>query len=122
MPVITHKARFVTPNAIIGHTGFANTPLVMAGGTATNYTYRYQIDKRDGNGYSALSGNLTPTTLGTALSGLSGINAPLGFFLAIEVETIVTNATAITSIYLTTTSTTTAQDYQYPLDVGIIQI
>jgi hypothetical protein len=94
----------------------------MAGGTATNYTYYYQIDKNDGNWYSALSSWLTATTLGTSLSGITGTNASKWFKLKLTITTSTTNATAITSVYLTTTSTTTAQDYQYPLDTASVTI
>jgi len=48
MPVIGHTATFEMPDYIKGHTAFTNTALVMAGGTATNYTYEYAIDKNDG--------------------------------------------------------------------------
>ncbi|HQZ51264.1 MAG TPA: hypothetical protein PLF17_12115 [Chitinophagaceae bacterium] len=116
MPVIGHDVLFETPYFIKGHTAFANTALVMAGGTATNYGYKYQIDKNDGNGWSAESVTLTATTLGTALNGITGIDASLGFKLRLRITTSTTNATAITSVYITTVSTTTAQDYQYPLD------
>lgn len=61
--------------------------------------------------------NYTATTLATALSGITGINASNGFKLKLKITTGTTNATAITSVYLTTVSTTTAQDFQYPLDV-----
>lgn len=117
MPVIGHTATFEMPNYIKGHTAFTNTALVMAGGTATNYTYEYAIDKNDGAWFSAMTAsNYTATTLGTALSGITGINASNGFKLKIKITTGTTNATAITSVYITTVSTTTAQDYQYPLD------
>ena len=122
MPVIGHDVLFETPYFILGHTAFANTALVMAGGTATNYGYKYQIDKNDGNGWSAESGTLTPTTLGSTLNGLTGISASLGFKLRLRITTSTTNATAITSVYLTTVSTTTAQDYQYPLDTFSINV
>ena len=122
MPVIGHDVLFETPYFILGHTAFANTALVMAGGTATNYGYKYQIDKNDGNGWSAESATLTPTTLGTALNGLTGIDASKGFKLRLRITTSTTNATAITSVYLTTVSTTTAQDYQYPLDTFSINV
>ena len=116
MPVIGQSVLFETPNFIIGHTAFSNTALVMAGGTSTNYGYKYQIDKNDGAGWSAESATLTPTTLGTALNGLTGISASLGFKLRLRVTTSTTNATAITSIYLVTTTTAVAQDNLYPLD------
>jgi len=117
MPVIGHQAVFETPDYIIGHTAFQNSALIMAGGTATNYTYDYSIDKNDGAGWSTMTtSNYSPTTLATALNGLSGIDASLGFKLRLEITTGTTNATAITSVYLLTSSTTTTQAYQYPLD------
>ncbi len=116
MPVIGHQVIFEMPSYMIGHTSFANSALIMAGGTATNYTYQYQIDKNNGAGFSAWSTDKTATTLGTALNGETGINASLGFKLRLKITTSTTNATAITSVYITTVSTTTAQDYQYPLD------
>ena len=116
MPIIGHSVLFETPNFIIGHTAFTNTALVMAGGTSTNYGYKYQIDKNDGAGWSTESITLTPTTLGTALNGLTGISASLGFKLRLRVTTSTTNATAITSIYLVTATTAVAQDNLYPLD------
>jgi len=117
MPVIGHSVVFETPNFIIGHTAFTNTALVMGGGTATNYNYFYQIDKNDGAGWSVETATLTATTLGTSLSGVTGIDASKGFKLRIRITTATTNTTAITSVYLTTVSTTAAQDFQYPLDV-----
>jgi len=115
MPVIGMQVIYEMPQYIIGHTQFANTALVMAGGTATNYTYQYSIDLNDGNGFSAFSSDCTPTTLGTALNGLT-LDAQVGFKLKLKITTSTTNATAITSVYMTTVSTTTAQAYQYPLD------
>lgn len=121
MPVIGMSATFTMPEYILGHTSFANSALVMAGGTATNYTYDYAIDKNDGNGFSAMTtANYTATTLGTALNGITGIDASKGFKLKLEITTGTTNTTAITSVYMTTVSTTTAQDYQYPLDVNTV--
>jgi hypothetical protein len=114
MPVIGHKALFETPSYIIGHNSFTNTPLIMAGGTATNYTYRYQIDK--GAGFGNFSSVLTSATLATTLSGETGINPSIGIKLRLEITTSVTNTTAITSVFLTTVSSTTSQDFQYPLD------
>jgi len=117
MPVIGHQAVFETPDYIIGHTAFQNSALIMAGGTATNYTYDYSIDKNDGAGWSTMTtSNYSPTTLMTALNGLTGISAVNGFKLRLEITTGTTNATAITSVYMLTSSTTTTQAYQYALD------
>lgn len=106
----------------IGHTGFANSALVMGGGTATQYDYRYQIDKNDGAGWSAWSAIKTPTTLGTALSAETGIDATKGFKLRLEIKTNATNSNAVTSVYMATTSTMTTQAYQYPLDTAPLTI
>lgn len=117
MPVIGHQAVFETPDYIIGHTAFQNSALIMAGGTATNYTYDYSIDKNDGAGWSTMTtSNYSSTTLMTALNGLTGISAVNGFKLRLEITTGTTNATAITSVYMLTSSTTTTQAYQYALD------
>ena len=117
MPTIGQTATFETPYYVLGHTSFQNSALVMAGGTATNYTYEYAIDKNDGNGYSTMTSSAyTATTLGTALNGITGIDASKGFKLKIKITTGTTNSTAITSVYVLTNSSTTAQDYQYPLD------
>lgn len=117
MPVIGQSAIFELPYYALGHTGFTNTALIMAGGTATNYTYEYAIDKNDGAGWSTLTtSSYTATTLGTALSGITGIDASKGIKLKLKITTGTTNTTAITSVYVTTTSTAVAQDNQYPLD------
>lgn len=117
MPVIGHQAVFETPNYVLGHTSFQNAVGVMAGGTIGNYTVEFSIDKNDGNGYSAYA-----TASAANLSGITGINAALGFKLKVRLTTGTTNTTAITSLYFLTNSTTTAQDYQYPLDVAPITV
>ena len=123
MPTVGQTATFTMPEYIIGHTGFANSALVMGGGTVGNYTFEYSIDKNDGNGYSTMtSSSYTAAQLGTALNGLSGISAVNGFKLKLKITTGTTNATAITSIYLVTASTTTTQAYQYPLDQSTITL
>lgn len=106
----------------IGHTGFVSTALVMGGGTATKYDYRYQIDKNDGGGWSAWSDSKTPTTLGAALNAETGIDATKGCKLKLEIKTNTTNTDAVTSVYLVTTSTTTTQAYQHPLDVATVTV
>lgn len=123
MPVIGMSATFEMPYYALGHTQFANSALVMAGGTATNYTYEFAIDKNDGAGWSTMTTeNYTPTTLGTALNAIGALDASKGFKLRLKITTTVTNTTAITSVYMTTVSTTTAQDYQYPLDTATVNV
>jgi hypothetical protein len=123
MPTIGQSATFEMPAYIIGHTGFPAFILQMNGGTATNYSYDYSIDKNDGAGFSAITtANYTSTTLGTAMNLITGIDASKGFKLRLKITTTTTNATAITGLYITTTSTTTAQDYQYPLETATVTI
>jgi hypothetical protein len=118
MPTIGMTATFTTPSAILGHTQFANSALVMAGGTVGNYTYAYQINT--GSGFSAWSAELTAAALGTALNGVGAINPATGFNLKLRITTSVTNATAITSVYLTTISTDAAQNNFYPLSINTV--
>lgn len=122
MPVIGHQAVFETPEYVIGHTAFTNSALVMAGGTVGNYRFEYSIDLNDGNGYSAMTSAVhTAAQLGTALNGET-IDPVLGFKLILQIDTTTTNATAITSVYMPMTSTTTTQAYQYPLDTITLQL
>lgn len=111
MPTIGQKITFTTPDWIIGHSSFANLAPVMAGGTIGNYTLEYQIDKNDGAGFG-----IVKTMSAANLSTETGINAVLGFKMKWIITTSVTNATAITSLYITTVSSTTTQAYQYPLE------
>jgi hypothetical protein len=117
MPVIGHQVIFETPNYVIGHTAFANAVGTMAGGTIGNYTIEFSIDKNNGAGYSTYV-----TASAANLSAVTGIDAQLGFKLKIRITTSVTNATAITSFYLTTVSTATAQNFQYPLETVEVKI
>ncbi len=117
MPTIGMEAIFEMPYYALGHTAFPNNAAVMAGGTIGNYTLDYQIDKNDGNGFSAYK-----TLNGTNLSGETGIDAALGVKLKIRITTSTTNATAITSLYVLTTSTAAAQDNQYPLDTVAVKV
>jgi hypothetical protein len=112
MPTVGQIAVFETPDYIIGHTSFQNAAPVMGGGTLANYTVEFQIDKNDGNGYSSWA-----TMDAANLSGVTGIDASLGFKMKWRITTGTANTTAITSLRVLTNSTTTAQDYQYPLDV-----
>lgn len=123
MPTIGQSATFEMPYYAIGHTAFTNTALVMAGGTVANYRFEYAIDKNDGNGWSTLtSSSYTAAALGTALSGITGIDASKGLKLRLKISTTTANTTAITSVYITTVSTAGAQDYQYPLDTGTVSV
>lgn len=120
MPTVGQTATFTMPYYALGHLGVS--ALTMAGGTASNYTYRYQIDRNDGNGFSAWSASYASTGINAALAAEAAFDASLGVKIKLEITTGTTNSTAITSVYLTTSSSTTAQDYQYALDTNTLTI
>lgn len=122
MPTIGQTATFEMDSYRIGHTGFANSAVLVYGSSGTNYTYRYQIDKNDGAGWSSWSASKTATTLGTALNSETGIDATKGVKIKLELTTAVTNASPITSLALITTCTTTTQGYQYPLELATVNV
>jgi hypothetical protein len=111
-----------TPYYIQGHTWFLNTAPVMSGGTIGNYRFKYQIDLNDGNGWSALSGQLTGAELASELSSYS-IDPVDGFKIRIQIQTITANTTAITYLRIYTSTSTSAQNsLNYPLDVVPVTI
>lgn len=118
MPTIGQTAVFEMPYFSLGHSSFANSALVMAGGTVGNYTFAYQINT--GAGYSAWSSELSAAALGTALNGLGAINPATGFKLKLRITTSVTNTTAITSVYITTGTSAANQANYYPLDTNTV--
>jgi len=123
MPTIGQSATLEMNYFALGHTGFANTALTMSGGTATQYSYDFAIDRNDGNGFSIMTTSaFTPTTLGTALNALTGIDPSRGFRLRLMIRTITTNTAGIENCLITTTSTTASQDIQYPLDTFTLTI
>jgi len=121
MPTIGQTATFEMLYYALGHTQFTNSAAVMAGGTATNYNYNFSVDKNDGVGWSTMTtANYTATTLGTALNGLGVLDPTKGVKLRLKITTTVTNTTAITSFYVNTISTATAQANYYALDSNTV--
>jgi hypothetical protein len=121
MPTIGMSATFETPDYVLGHTQFSATAGSMGTGTVGNYRFEYSIDKNDGAGWSAMTAAAySSATLATALNAIGALDASKGFKLRLKISTTTTNTTVITSFYLPTISSTTAQDYQYPLDVNTV--
>lgn len=115
MPVIGMRATFEMPYFMLGHTGFQNTVAVMGGGTIGNYTLEFQANTGVGFGaWTALTG-----------ANLAAVGAfpSTGVKLRVRITTSTTNSTAITSLYMLTTSTTTAQETQlFPLDTLLVEV
>lgn len=112
MPVIGMQIEYTMPYYALGHSSFANSLPTMAGGTIGNYNIEYKIDKNNSSGFNA---NWTSATAAN-LFAESGINPALGIKLKTRITTKTTNATAITSLYYTTVTSTSAQDILYPLE------
>lgn len=122
MPTVGMAATFEMDYYALGHTAFTNSALVMGGGTVANYRFEYAIDVNDGNGFSAMTNSAyTAAALATALNGVT-LDASKGFKLKLKISTTTGNTSTITSVYLLTDSTASAQDYQYPLDTANVTI
>jgi hypothetical protein len=111
MPTVGDQVVFETQYYILGHTKGNGGALQMGGGTIGNYTWEYQLDKNDGNGYSAWA-----TFTASAWSAVTGIDASKGFKMKWRITTTTTNTTAITYLYTGTVTGATAIAYTYPLD------
>jgi hypothetical protein len=91
----------------------------MAGGTAGNYTYAFQIDT--GSGFGSWSSERTAAQLGTDLSALS-ISPSTGFKLKLRITTGTNNTTSITSVYVTTGTSAANQANYFPLDTTTLTL
>jgi hypothetical protein len=118
MPNSGQNATFETPYYVLGHTGFRDLPLIMAGGTGSAFRFAYQLDKGSGT-YGSLISELTTTGLGTSLSNQGYIDPTVGFKMKLNVKANTGNGVPITSMYLSTFTSTGAQaSGVYPLDVA----
>jgi hypothetical protein len=127
MPNLNDEIIYTTPYYIIGHTSFQNvaptiTGTNVSGGTPPtygNFTFYYQIDKNNGNGYNGTWKGLTAANL----SAETGIDASKGFKLKIRIVCTTANTTnALTYITIPTNTNSTAMTYQYPLDEATITL
>lgn len=115
MPTVGDQVVFEMPARAIAHTAFQNSAAVMAGGTIGNYTLEFDADT--GSGFA---GSWT-TLNGANLSALS-LNAATGVRLRLRITTAIANATAITSLYVLTTTNDAGRDNQYPLDLTTLTL
>jgi hypothetical protein len=120
MPTIGQTATFTMPYFTKGHTSFTNTSLVMAGGTAGNYTYAWAIDT--GSGFGSFSAERTAAQVGSDLNALGAMSASTGFKLKLRITTGTTNTTAITSVYVTTGTSAADQANYFPLDTISVSV
>jgi len=115
MPNLNDEVIFEMPYYMLGHTAFQNTAPTKTGTNTGNFSYEYQIDINDENGW-----NGTWKTLdGATLSAETGIDPLLGFKLKLKATCTSASATnALTYIRMDTYTSAGAQvSGLYPLDV-----
>ena len=112
MPSLTDEIVYEMQYYAIGHTGFQNVNPTRTGGSTANFTLDYDIDVNDGNGFTGIYKSMTGANLSAET-----ISATLGFKLRVKVSVNTANANnTLGNVLIPTTSTTTTQAYQYPLD------
>ena len=114
MPNLGDQIIFTMPYYALGHTAFQNAAATLTGTNTGNFTYEYDIDVNDGNGFTG-----SYQTLNGANLSAETIDPALGFKLKFRI-TVATAATtnALTYIRILTNSTAIAQDNLYPLDTA----
>lgn len=74
MPTIGQQVTFISPEYIIGHTGFPiDVPVMAGGGSIGNFDITYAIDKNDGNGYGSFHNNYYPRAGGGGANASTNI-------------------------------------------------
>lgn len=107
-----------TPHYILGHTGFANIAPTLTGTNTGNFTYQYDIDVNDGNGFTG-----TYKTLSGANLSSETVSPSIGFKLKLKIVCTVSSITnALTYVRIDTISTALAQDNLYPLDFTTVNL
>jgi hypothetical protein len=120
MPAVGDEIIFEWPHYIKGYDGFVNTANVVTGTNTGNFSYEFDIDKNDGNGFS---GTYTAVTGGN-LSAITGIDPVKGFKLRFRIKTVTANDNNAL-IYFRVTPTTTAAlqaATDHPLDTANVVI
>lgn len=103
---------YTDPYYRLGHTGFANTAFSFNGTNQASHTFEYDLDK--GTGFT----NTYKTVSAANLSAETGISPTTGFRMRIRITCTTSNASnAIAGFYIPTTTTPTAQQTLYPLDL-----
>lgn len=120
MPIIGDQVVWQMSYYAKAHTGFQNTSPSLSGvNTSTNFTYEYDLDINDGNGFSGTWKTLDGTNLSAET-----ISPSDGFKMKYRVTCTASDPTnVVTSIRIDTDSTLAAQTAnQYELDVGTFTI
>lgn len=117
MPSVGDEVTWEQPYYTLGITGFANSAPTITGTNTSNFTLQFQWDT--GSGW-----NGTWLTLNAAnLSGVGAIDPATGVRLRVRATTATANASnALTFLRIDTTTTSTAQQTQYPLPGSIVNV
>ena len=102
------------PYYAIGHTAFDNSAPTLTGTNTGNFSYEYDIDVNDGNGFTG-----SYSTLNGANLSAETIDPALGFKLRLRITCTASSTTnALTYVRISTDSTAGAQANTYPLDTA----
>lgn len=112
MAGITDEIIFEMQYFAIGHTAFQNSAPIITGTSTSNLDFAYDINVNDGNGFTGSYKSLTAANLSAET-----IDATLGVKLRLKVSVnTAASTTLLSNVNILTSSTTTTQAYQYPLE------
>lgn len=115
MPTVGDELIAEMPYYALGHTAFDNSAPTLTGANTGNFSYEYDLDVNDGNGFTGSYQTLDGTNLSAET-----IDPVLGFKLRFRI-TCTTGATtnALTYVRISTDSTLSDQDTAaYPLETA----
>ncbi len=114
MPTLGDELIIDMPYYAIGHTAFDNSAPTLTGTNTGNFSYEYDLDVNDGNGFTG-----SYQTLNGANLSAETIDPVLGFKLRLKVTcTTAATTNALTYVRISTDSTALAQANTYPLDTA----
>lgn len=119
MPTIGDELIIESPYYIIGHGGFVNIAPTLTGTNTGNFSYEYDIDINDGNGFTGSYKILNGTNLSSEV-----VDSSSGFKLKLRIITITASTTNNLSYIRinTITDIATQETSLYPLDYTNINL
>ena len=110
MPTVNDEYTFTMAYYALGHNSFPIDEAVMAGGTLTNYDVTYQIDKNDGNGFSAYKNLSYPRAGGGGSNGSTNVTMTSTTGVNVDDYVFGTNIAPLAKVVSITNSTTIVVD------------
>jgi hypothetical protein len=123
LPTSGDSATFEWPHFVLGYTRFANSAVVLTGGTTVSARMKLNYAIDTGSGFGSWSSDYTNlTTLGTDLYNLGVLSATTGFKIKIKITCTSTDLAnnTINTFYIALTTDATSQTTTYPLDTATV--